>query len=279
MERRSHQLLSAAYDSGIRYFDVARSYGLAEKFLASWLKSRGLRRGEVTIGSKWGYTYTGGWRMDAEVQEVKDHSLEALRRQLRETREILGEWLDLYQIHSATLESGVLEDRGVLSELASMRHDGLVIGLTVSGAAQAQVIRRALQVEAAGENPFQSVQATWNLLEPSAGPALADAHAAGWGVIIKEALANGRLARQNAATETDILEEVARAHQAGMDAVAIVAALANPWADVVLSGAATVEQLKSNLLGFSLKLSTDELARLAEPAEDYWATRRSLGWT
>ena len=48
-----------------------------------------------------------------------------------------------------------------------------------------------------GVNPFQSVQATWNLLERSAGPALADAHAAGWGVIVKEALANGRLAERD----------------------------------------------------------------------------------
>ena len=41
------------------------------------------------------------------------------------------------------------------------------------------------------------MQATWNLLEPSAGPALAEARAAGMGVIIKEALANGRLTSRN----------------------------------------------------------------------------------
>jgi aryl-alcohol dehydrogenase-like predicted oxidoreductase len=282
LERRSQELLSAAYDSGVRYFDVARSYGLAEKFLASWLKSRGLRPGSITVGSKWGYTYTGGWRLDAEVQEVKDHSLEALRRQLAESKELLQDWLDLYQIHSATLESGVLEDLRVLSELAAMRRDGLAIGLTVSGTQQAQVIRRALQIEIAGENPFQSVQATWNLLEPSAGAALAEAHTAGWGVIVKEALANGRLTRRNAAAQTRILEEVAAAHRAGMDAVALAAALANPWADVVLSGAATVEQLESNLGALSVSLSKDDLARLgqlAEAPEDYWTTRRSLAWT
>ena len=49
---------------------------------------------------------------------------------------------------------------------------------------------RALEV-----GGFDCVQATWNVLEPSAGPALAAAHDAGLGVIIKEAVANGRLDR------------------------------------------------------------------------------------
>jgi aryl-alcohol dehydrogenase-like predicted oxidoreductase len=58
LERHAHAILDAAYDAGVRYFDAARSYGRAEAFLASWLRRRGLAPGEVTIGSKWGYTYT-----------------------------------------------------------------------------------------------------------------------------------------------------------------------------------------------------------------------------
>ena len=37
---------------------------------------------------------------------------------MRESQALLGD-LDLYQVHSATLDSGVLEDRDVLAELAS----------------------------------------------------------------------------------------------------------------------------------------------------------------
>jgi aryl-alcohol dehydrogenase-like predicted oxidoreductase len=262
LERRSHEVLSAAYDAGIRYFDAARSYGFAERFLASWLLQRGLPPAAVTVGSKWGYTYVGDWRVDAQVHEVKDHSLAALRRQFAESRALLGEYLDLYQIHSATLESGVLDDHGVLADLSSMRAGGLTIGLSVSGPRQAEVIRRALAVRVDGVNPFQSVQATWNLLEPSAGPALAEAHDAGWGVIIKEALANGRLASQ--------------------DRIAIAAALANPWVDVVLSGAVTVEQVRSNVMAATLQLAPDqlsELAKMAEPADQYWNERGQLAWS
>jgi aryl-alcohol dehydrogenase-like predicted oxidoreductase len=261
LERRAHDVLSAAYDAGIRYFDAARSYGFAERFLASWLRERALPPKAVTVGSKWGYTYVGNWQVDARVHEVKDQSLAALRRQIEESRALLGEYLDLYQIHSATLDSGVLEDHAVLAELNSLRASGLTIGMSVSGPRQAEVIRRALAVRVDGVNPFQSVQATWNLLEPSAGPALAEAHAAGWGVIIKEALANGRLADR--------------------DQEAIAAALANPWVDVVLSGAVTEAQVLSNVGALGVHLSSDELAelsKLAEPPDQYWKERGQLAW-
>jgi aryl-alcohol dehydrogenase-like predicted oxidoreductase len=143
LERRCHQVLDAAFAAGVRYLDAARSYGRAEEFLASWLRSRDLDPSEVTVGSKWGYTYVGDWRMDADTHEVKDHSLPALTRQAAETRSLLGDHLDLYQIHSATLDSGVLEDRPVLDELTRLRDQGLVIGLSSSGPAQAATIRRA----------------------------------------------------------------------------------------------------------------------------------------
>jgi aryl-alcohol dehydrogenase-like predicted oxidoreductase len=261
LERRAHDVLSAAYDAGIRYFDAARSYGFAERFLASWLRERALPPEAVAVGSKWGYTYVGNWQVDAPVHEVKDHSLAALRRQIDESRALLGEYLDLYQIHSATLESGVLDDPAVLAELNTLRAGGLTIGMSVSGPRQSEVIRRALAVRVDGVNPFQSVQATWNLLDPSAGPALVEAHAAGWGVIIKEALANGRLADR--------------------DQEAIAAALANPWVDVVLSGAVTETQVRSNAGALGVHLSPDRLAallKLAEPPEQYWKERGQLAW-
>ena len=68
---------------------------------------------------------------------------------------------------------------------------GVKIGLTLSGPRQAAL--QALDVQIDGQRVFDCVQATWNLLEPSAGPALQAAHDAGMGVIVKEALANGRL--------------------------------------------------------------------------------------
>ena len=282
LERRSHQVLDAAWEAGVRYLDAARSYGRAEAFLASWLTTRGIDPAEVTVGSKWGYTYVGDWRMDAETHEVKDHSLAALTLQAAETRALLGDHLDLYQVHSATLDSGVLEDRSVLAELARLRDQGVVIGLSSSGPGQADTIRRALELTAAGLAPFACVQATWNLLEPSAGTALAEAGAAGWGVIVKEAVANGRLTPHGQVPATAVLGRVAARHGVGVDAVALAAVLANPWADVALSGAVTPGQLEANLAATRVELDPaelQELAALAEPPERYWRERAGLSWS
>jgi aryl-alcohol dehydrogenase-like predicted oxidoreductase len=285
MEARAHAVLDAAWGEGIRYFDAARSYGRAEDFLASWLRSRRIAPGAVTVGSKWGYTYTAGWRVEAEKHEVKDHSLATLRRQIGESRTLLGDHLALYQIHSATLESGVLEDRAVLEELARLKGTGLRIGLTLSGPGQAETLRRALNVTAGGGRLFDCVQATWNLLEPSAGPALAKAHGAGLAVVVKEALANGRLTPRNDdpafAPKLRLLEVVAARLGATLDALALAAALAQPWADAVLSGAASPEQLHSNVAALAVSWDgevAEQLQALAEEPKQYWATRAGLPW-
>jgi aryl-alcohol dehydrogenase-like predicted oxidoreductase len=269
MERNAFEVLDAAYERGVRYFDAARSYGNAEEFLASWLTRRRLEPDEVTVGSKWGYTYTAGWRVDAEEHEVKDLSVRTLRRQLEESRTLLGAHLDLYQIHSATLESGVLDDDEVIAALGRLRVEGTSVGLTVTGPRQAETIERAVELDR-----FDTLQATWNLLERSAGPALERAHAAGMGVIVKEALANGRLTARG-----DVTRVQAEAERRGTtaDALALAACLAQPWADVVLSGAATVEQLESNRGALDLT-DVDELDEVTEQRDAYWARRAALPW-
>jgi aryl-alcohol dehydrogenase-like predicted oxidoreductase len=285
MEARAHAVLDAAWGAGIRYFDAARSYGRGEAFLGSWLTCRTIAPDRVVVGSKWGYTYTAGWRVEAEKHEVKDHSLAVLARQLAESRALLGDQLDLYQIHSATLESGVLDDRAVLEELARLRGTGLRIGLTLSGSRQAETLRRALDVRVGGERVFDCVQATWNLLEPSAGPALWEAHAAGLGVLVKEALANGRLTARNDAPDfapqRRLLEEVAGRLGTTLDALALAAVLAQPWADVVLSGASTEEQLGANVGAMAVRWDeqpAEQLAPLRESPAEYWERRGRLRW-
>lgn len=281
LERRTHEVLDAARAAGIGYLDAARSYGRAEAFLASWLAARGIGQGEVTVGTKWGYTYTAGWRSDAATHEVKDHSLATLRRQWAETRSLLEGRVDLLQVHSATLESGILADAAVHDELAGLRASGEVraLGLTLSGAGQAATLRRALELERDGRPLFDVVQATWNALEPTLGLLLSEVHAAGMGVIVKEALANGRLVR---GPEAEMVAAEARRLGTTPDAAALAFVLAQPWADVVLSGAASVEQLRSNVASADVRLDEEALAALgglATPVGAYWRERAALPWT
>jgi aryl-alcohol dehydrogenase-like predicted oxidoreductase len=279
VERRCHDMLDASFRAGVRYVDAARSYGLAEQFLASWLKKRRLAPGEMTIGSKWGYTYTGDWQMNAAEHEVKNLSAATLRRQRGESQAALGSYLSLYQIHSATLDSGVLDDPAVLAGLVELRAAGVAIGLTVTGAQQPQTIRRALSARVDGVNPFQVVQATWNLLETSAGDALAEAKAHGWGIIVKEVLANGRLTDRHGDAECASLRAAAAAAGAALDAFAIAACLSQPWVDVVLSGAVDSAQLRSHISALDIRASNIDWPATAEPPADYWHRRSQLRWT
>lgn len=284
MRARAHALMDAAYGAGVRYYDAARSYGRAEEFLADWLRSRP-DIDDVAVGSKWGYTYTADWRVDVPVHEVKEHSIAAFTRQVAETRAVLGDRLNLYQIHSVTPESPALADQGLHRRLAALAAQGVRIGLSTSGPHQAEAIRAALKTTVGGTRLFESVQATYNVLETSAGPALAEAHDAGWTVIVKEGLANGRLTDAHLARQDpgeSALAEVAREVGTGADAVALAVVAAQPWVDIVLSGAATVAQLESNVAAAKVRLTPDQLERLstlAMPAQEYWTQRSQLAWT
>jgi aryl-alcohol dehydrogenase-like predicted oxidoreductase len=204
--------------------------------------------------------------VDADPPEVKHHDAETLRRQAAETRERLGDWLDLYAIHSATPESGVLENDAVLDALREL---DVRVGLSVSGTSQGETIARALEL-----GLFDAVQATWNLHERSAGPALEAAAAAGLTVYVKEALANGRLAGREA---DPALAAAAADHGTTPDALALAAVLAQPWADVVLSGAASVPTLRSNLRAAGVVWSA-ELDGLREDPAAYWERRSAFPW-
>lgn len=187
LRTRTHELLDAAYAQGVRYFDAARSYGRSEEFLADWLKDHPDAT-DVVVGSKWGYTYTAGWTTDAERHEVKDHSLAAYERQRAETDAILGDRLDLYQIHSVTPDSPALTDKELHARLAGAAAQGLTVGFSTSGPRQADAVRAALAVTVDGEPLFRTVQSTYNVLETSVGPALAEAYDAGLTVIVKEGM-------------------------------------------------------------------------------------------
>lgn len=284
MEAHTHALLDAAYAAGIRYFDTARSYGKGEDFLGTWLQKHAYA--DISIGSKWGYTYTANWQVEADKHEVKEHSLPVLQRQWGETQANLSQHLDLYQIHSATLSSGALDNRDVLDELARLKADaGIAIGLSLSGVNQAATLEQALTVERDGVRLFDSVQATWNILERSVGTLLATAHSAGIGVIIKEALANGRLTSRNHhpqfVAQRQLLNTQAERLNTSIDGLALAAVLAQEWVDVVLSGVANIDHLNSNL--GALTVAWDEeaeaaLATLTEDVESYWQTRSNLSW-
>ncbi len=277
MERHAHEVLDAAYEGGVRYFDAARSYGRGEAFLASWLQRRGLSRDDVTVGSKWGYTYTADWRVDADEHEVKD----LVRRDAapparpRRARCSASTWRFIRSTRPRSRAACSTTRRCATSSRACATA-GVRIGLTVTGAApgrhdRARAGGRGLRRGAGDVEPARA------LGRPPRWPR---AHDAGLGVLVKEALANGRLTARGDA-EASSLAAAARERGTTPDALALAAVLAQPWVDVVLSGAATVDTLRSNLAALDVAWDAEldgRLADLAEPAEAYWERRAELAW-
>ena len=332
MREQSYQVMDAAWASGIRYFDAARSYGKAEEFLEGWLRSRKIAPSEVAVGSKWGYRYTADWRIDTgnEPHEVKDHSAAHFQTQQAETLGLLSEYLNLYQIHSATIESGVLEDAAVLTLLRDFkRNKGIRLGLSLSGVKQAVTLRKALEIpldpssegSLLGARLFDCVQATYNCAEQSVGPALLEARKvkrlpcscvprrtrvvqvsapaagtddnltheqAGVDVIIKEAMANGRLLKGAKAAR---IQACADRLGVSPDALCLAAVMVQEFRPMVLSGAATPQQVQSNAAALALadkvlsgedKSARSELDALLHDTvmapDAYWAERAALAW-
>jgi aryl-alcohol dehydrogenase-like predicted oxidoreductase len=269
-------VLDRAYEAGIRWVDAARSYGRAEEFLAGWLNSR--RPDDMTVSSKWGYTYVGEWKTDAAVHEVKEHSLDRYRSQYRESRGLLDGHLSVYQVHSLTGDSPLFQDLRLQEAMAELSAEGVRVGFSTSGPRQADTIRRAMALHVSGQRLFNTVQSTWNILETSAEDALREAHDAGLRVLLKEVLANGRLA----VDPPPAVRSIASENDVRPDALALAAALSRPWADVVLIGAVSPAQLESNLAALNVVFDERRLRALSElsvPPEGYWAERSALPWT
>ncbi|KAL9178695.1 hypothetical protein ACHAXT_003826 [Thalassiosira profunda] len=287
--------LNDARDAGdakyVPWLDCARSYGLSEKFVGEYLRANDVAPEDVYVSSKWGYTYVADWQVElgeGEPHEIKDHSLKNFLKQVEETKEHIGPYLNLYQVHSATFDSGILTNTNVHEALQKCRaENGWKLGLSVSGPTQDELIRKAMniRVSSPGQSPvrlFDSVQCTYNVLEQRPGPALIEAREVGMDVIIKEGMANGRALRHPK------LLECAKKLECAPDALALGAILAQPFQPRVLSGAVTAEQLRSNLGARSVEqtLSTadgkETLQQLMEgcrmESEAYWKDRTDLKW-
>jgi aryl-alcohol dehydrogenase-like predicted oxidoreductase len=275
------RVLDGAVAAGVDWVDTARSYGRAEEFVGQWWRARAAAepdwpRSAPTISSKWGYRYVGDWDPAAVVHEIKDHSLARFEEQWTLTRETLPR-VHLYQVHSLTLDSPLFDDGRLLDALARLRDSGVAIGFSTSGAQQGETILQALEIDRGGGRLFSAVQATWNLLETSTGPALGTASRRELTVIVKEALANGRLVTD----PPTVVREIAERLGVGPDAVGLAAAAAQPWANRVLLGSASTDQLTANLRATDLVLEPTDLERLTAAAQDpveYWRTRSALPW-
>jgi aryl-alcohol dehydrogenase-like predicted oxidoreductase len=283
-KKNTFSVLDEAYKLGIRYFDTAPSYGKGEAFLQEW--NTATNHADVSLGTKWGYTNVANWELGFDGQhEIKEHSLEKLLEQWRVSKNMLPK-LKYYQVHSATFESGILENQDVLNQLFKIKKEtGLQIGVTTSGANQKEVLAAALNVNIHGDSLFDCFQATYNVLEQSCFSVLKEVIQQGKTVIIKEALANGRLFQNEKFSHYqeayNILKQLSEKYKVGFDAIALRFVMDSLQPNYVLSGASITNQLKQNLKALNFRLTKEELKVLnafGVFAVPYWKERSLMHW-
>ena len=282
-KKNSFSVLETAYNKGIRYFDTAPGYGLAEALVVEWLQTK--NDTSIQIATKWGYTYTANFDENAIVHEVKEHSLAKLNAQWNFSKQLLP-YLKVYQIHSATIATGVLENQAVLEQLSSLKKEHhLTIGLTTTGENQVEVLKRALDVHIEGTQVFDLFQVTYNCLEQSLQKISQELIQQEKTIVIKEALANGRIFKNKNYQQYSLLYKtlanLAQKYEVGIDAISLKYCAQKIPKSTILSGASTIRQLQENLKADTFMLSRKDLTLLdafKTPAHYYWSERKKLTW-
>jgi aryl-alcohol dehydrogenase-like predicted oxidoreductase len=219
------------------------------------------------------------------VHEIKEHSLEKLNEQWGKSK-TLHPLLTTYQIHSATFETGVLKNERILNRLAELKNKyGLLMGITTTGANQIEVLKEALDVEVEGVSLFDAFQVTYNLFDQSFATISKEFSAYNKRLVIKEALANGRVFPNEKyphyAKVYKVLQTLATKYNVGLDAIALRFCMDGIEPYKVLSGASNKVHLSDNIKATQFELEESDVAMLKEFAiepEEYWRERKRLGW-
>lgn len=202
------RLLNGLLDLGINYFDTAPAYGLSEERIGAVLARR---RAEFTLSTKVGEVFEGG-------RSTYDFSAAAIEFSVhRSLQRLRTDTLDVVFIHANAADQAILADTDAVPTLLRLRERGLIqhVGLsakTVAGARAALEWADVLMVE-------------YHLEDQSADEVIRDAAVAGVGVVVKKALASGKLA----ATE------------------ALRFVLNNPGVSSVVVGTLNLEHMRANI--------------------------------
>ncbi len=150
--KQSGEIVAAALDAGITFFDTADSYaeGRSEEFLG---KALGARRGDAVIATKFGFSMGPG-REGASRRYIYRALEDSLRR-------LGSDWIDLYQLHFPDPLTPVGE---TISTLEDLKRQGKIRYYGCSNLSATQLTEAVLTARQIGADGFVSTQAEYSLL-------------------------------------------------------------------------------------------------------------------
>ena len=157
--------------------------------------------------------------------------------------------------------------------------------MSTSGDNQNEIIQKALSVSIDNKALFDSFQVTFNVFDQSLLKISNLLQQENKILIVKEALANGRVfpnADYNHYKHTyELIESLSNKYNTSIDAIALRFCMdaVNPYS--VLSGVAKKDHLSSNLLARDFQLTAEEINQIKNLAINpisYWEERKQLPW-
>ncbi len=262
-EKKAEEIIHAALEAGINYFDTADlyDYGINEEIVGKALKPvRDQVYIATKVGNRWNET-KDGWFWDPSKKYIKEAVKQSLKR--------LGtDYIDLYQLHGGTIDDAISETIEAFEEL---KEEGIIRYYGISS------IRPNVIKEYAERSNIVSVMMQYSILdrrpEEEAFPVLKK-H--GISVVTRGTLAQGLLSnaslkkasgaiKQNGYLDYSYeelqsviprLEEIAGSR--GLTALSIHFSLSNPVVASCVIGASSVSQLKENIAALYEQPLTDE---------------------
>jgi len=274
------RLVGQSIDAGINFIDTADIYagGVSEQLTGQALKNLKVPRENVVVATKvFGETGSGPNARGA----TRSHILDGVKASLKRLQ---LDHIDLYQIHGFDPATPIEETVRALDQL--VRH-GHVRYVGVSNWAAWQIVKALGISERLGLARFESLQAYYTVagrdLERELIPML---KSEGVGLMVWSPLAGGLLSgkygrdqkgeegsrrvtfdfppvdKDRAWDCVDAMRPIAEAHGVSVAQIALGWLLHQPQVTSVIVGAKRPEQLADNIAATTVKLSSDELAKI-----------------
>lgn len=249
---KTDEMLLAAYEGGVNYFDTAPYYcnSNSEAALGHGVKAF---REKVLLSSKF----------PTEVAKKPGD----FRRQLESTLKNLdSEYLDFYHFWGISKDKfdNIIMKQNLLEDARKAKEEGLIRHISFSFHDDALSIKHIIDTSEAAGVPMESMLVQYNLLDRSNEEMLAYAHSKGLGTVAMGPVGGGRLA-----APTELYSKLTGKDSLPTYELAFKFCLGNPNLSCALSGMQTLDMVKKNIAITSgnTNFSEDEWKVLGESME------------